>query len=81
MTKRLNEQVKRNIDRFPDTFMFQLTKAEFDGLKSHFATSSWGGRRKHRGNKSLCAVVANAGVERGTGPKTGDDREEVQRAV
>jgi hypothetical protein len=45
-TKRLNEQVKRNIDRFPDTFMFQLTKAEFDGLKSQIATSSWGGRRK-----------------------------------
>lgn len=45
-TKRLNEQVKRNIDRFPDTFMFQLTKEECNDLKSHFATSSWGGRRK-----------------------------------
>ncbi len=45
-TKRLNEQVKRNIDRFPDTFMFQLSRSEFDKLKSQFATSSWGGRRK-----------------------------------
>jgi hypothetical protein len=44
-TKRLNEHVKRNSDRFPDDFMFQLTKDEFDNLKSQFATSSWGGRR------------------------------------
>ena len=47
-TRRLNEQVKRNIERFPDDFMFQLTKEEFANLKSQFATSSsgWGGRRK-----------------------------------
>jgi hypothetical protein len=45
-TKRLNEQVKRNIDRFPKKFMFQLTKEEFKILKSQFATSSWGGVRK-----------------------------------
>jgi hypothetical protein len=45
-TRRLNEQVKRNIDRFPADFMFQLTKEEFENLKSQFATSSWGGRRK-----------------------------------
>jgi hypothetical protein len=44
-TKRLNEQVKRNIDRFPEDFMFQLTNQEFTNLKSQFATSSWGGRR------------------------------------
>jgi hypothetical protein len=44
-TKRLNEQVKRNIDRFPDDFMFQLTDEEFENLRSQFATSSWGGRR------------------------------------
>ncbi len=44
-TKRLNEQVKRNKDRFPDDFMFQLTKHEFEILKSQNATSSWGGRR------------------------------------
>jgi hypothetical protein len=44
--KRLNEQVKRNKDRFPTDFMFQLTDIEFANLKSHFATSSWGGMRK-----------------------------------
>ena len=44
-TKRLNEQVKRNIDRFPEDFMFQLTETEFENLKSQIATSSWGGRR------------------------------------
>ena len=45
-TKRLNEQVSRNIERFPDDFMFQLTQDEFENLKSQIATSSWGGRRK-----------------------------------
>lgn len=47
-TRRLNEQVRRNIDRFPNDFMFQLTTQEFDNLKSQSATSSagWGGRRK-----------------------------------
>lgn len=44
--KRLNEQVKRNINRFPEDFMFQLKLEEADNLKSHFATSSWGGKRK-----------------------------------
>ena len=45
-TKRLNEQVKRNLDRFPEDFMFQLTDIEFENLRSQIATSSWGGRRK-----------------------------------
>lgn len=45
-TKRLNEQVGRNADRFPPDFMFQLTEEEWRILKSQFATSSWGGRRK-----------------------------------
>lgn len=47
-TRRLNEQVRRNIDKFPEDFMFQLTKEEFGNLKSQIATSSsgWGGRRK-----------------------------------
>ena len=45
-TCRLNEQVKRNIDRFPADFMFQLSQKEFENLKSQIATSSWGGRRK-----------------------------------
>lgn len=46
-TKRLNEQVRRNPDRFPDDFMFELTEEEWVGLKSQNATSrSHGGRRK-----------------------------------
>jgi hypothetical protein len=49
-TKRFNEQVKRNQERFPDDFMFQLSQVEFDSLRSHFATSKnqvspRGGRR------------------------------------
>jgi hypothetical protein len=44
-TKRLNEQVKRNIKRFPEDFMFQLTIEEWENLKSQNATSSWRGRR------------------------------------
>jgi len=44
-TRRLNEQVKRNRDRFPEDFMFQLTSTEFEILKSQIATSNWGGRR------------------------------------
>src|SRR5713226_6563117 len=38
-TKRLNEQVKRNIDRFPADFMFRLNQQESDRLRSQFATS------------------------------------------
>jgi hypothetical protein len=45
-TRRLNEQMSRNSERFPEDFMFQLTDQEFANLKSQFATSSWGGRRK-----------------------------------
>jgi hypothetical protein len=45
-TRRLNEQVKRNIARFPEDFIFQLTQEEFENLKSQFAISSCGGRRK-----------------------------------
>jgi hypothetical protein len=37
-TKRLNEQVKRNISRFPEDFMFQLTEVEYNSSRSQFAT-------------------------------------------
>lgn len=46
-TKRLNEQVRRNAKRFPPDFMLQLTKEEYDSLRSHFATLEKG-RGKHR---------------------------------
>ena len=39
-TKRLKEAVKRNINRFPSDFMFQLSKEEFESLRSQFATSN-----------------------------------------
>ncbi len=45
-TKVLNQAVKRNMERFPSDFMFTLTQKEHGNLKSHFVTSSWGGRRK-----------------------------------
>lgn len=45
-TRVLNKAVKRNIDRFPEDFMFQLNNEEFGNLKFHFGTSSWGGTRK-----------------------------------
>ena len=45
-TRVLNQAVKRQRKRFPDDFMFQLTKTEFDNLKSQFVISSWGGIRK-----------------------------------
>ena len=41
----LIQAVKRNIDRFPQDFMFQLTKREFSDLRSQIVMSSWGGRR------------------------------------
>jgi len=44
-TGRLNEAVKRNAERFPEDFMFQLTAEELENLRSQFATSSCGGRR------------------------------------
>ena len=44
-TKVLNQSVKRNIERFPEDFMFKLSKQELDDLRSQFVTSSWGGSR------------------------------------
>ena len=45
-TTRFNEQVKNNIEKFDDDFMFELTKEEFENLMSKKSISSWGGRRK-----------------------------------
>jgi hypothetical protein len=44
-TKRINEAVKRNPNRFPQDFMFRINQNEWAHLKSQNATSSWGGRR------------------------------------
>jgi hypothetical protein len=42
----LIQSVKRNMERFPNDFMFQLTQEEFKNLKSQFVISSWGGVRR-----------------------------------
>ena len=44
-TKQLKRAVRRNISRFPEDFMFELTTGEFKNLRSQFGTSSWGGSR------------------------------------
>lgn len=44
-TKVLKQAVRRNIDRFPDDFMFELNNQELADLRSQFVTSSWGGSR------------------------------------
>lgn len=65
-TKVLNQAVKRNLNRFPHDFMFQLDEEEFELLKSQFVTSSWGGRRKlpyvftEQGIAMLSSVLTSA---------------------
>lgn len=44
-TKQLKRQVRRNMERFPEDFMFELSQQEFDNLRSQFGTSNWGGTR------------------------------------
>lgn len=58
-TKRLNEQVRRNMRRFPRDFMFQLTKDELDFLRSQFATL---GKGRGRHTKYLPCVFTEHGV-------------------
>jgi hypothetical protein len=45
-TRDLNKAVNRNLDRFPENFMFRLMPIEFKNLMFQFGTSRWGGRRK-----------------------------------
>lgn len=44
-TKKLKRQVRRNMERFPEDFMFELSQQEFEILGSQFGTSNWGGTR------------------------------------
>ena len=46
-TKRINEAIKRNIERFPERFCFRITEEEYSFLKSQFATSKGGSRKGH----------------------------------
>jgi hypothetical protein len=57
-TRRLNEQVKRNIERFPEEFMFQMTKEELENWKSQFATSN----KETMGLRKLPFVFTEQGV-------------------
>lgn len=56
-TSQLNRQVKRNIQRFPGDFMFQLTKEEADSLKCQNGTSSWGGDRRALPHAFTCVAI------------------------
>lgn len=57
-TKRLNEQVRRNLSRFPGDFMFQLSDQEVAGLRSQIATSSLG----HGGRRYLPKAFTEQGI-------------------
>jgi hypothetical protein len=64
-SKRLNEQVKRNIERFPDKFRFQLTEKEYENLRSQIATSSLVSHSViplHGGRRYLPYVFTEQGV-------------------
>jgi hypothetical protein len=68
-TRRLNEAVKRNVDRFPDDFVFRLNFQEVEHLKSQFATSSAGLNRSqiatslaHGGRRKLPMVFTEHGA-------------------
>jgi len=59
-TRRLKEQVRRNLERFPDDFMFELTRVEYNSLRSHFATLDIQGRGKY--SKYLPFAFTEQGV-------------------
>jgi len=59
-TRALNQAVKRNIGRFPPEFMFQLSQAEYDGLRSQFVISN---KTEHEGLRSQ-NVISNRGGRR-----------------
>jgi hypothetical protein len=57
--KVLNQAVSRNIERFPEEFMFQLSPEEFEILKSQIVTSSWGGTRKKTFAFTCVAMISS----------------------
>lgn len=67
-TKRLKEQVKRNIDRFPDDFMFELTREELNSLRSQIATSNGRGGTRYlpyaftEGGIAMLSSVLKSGI-------------------
>lgn len=61
-TKRLNEAARRNISRFPERFRFQLTKEEYENLKSQIATSSLDNDNGYGGRRKLPFVFTEQGI-------------------
>ncbi|MGV7928248.1 MAG: ORF6N domain-containing protein [Spirochaetota bacterium] len=64
-TRVLVQAVKRNMERFPDDFMFQLSSSEFETLRSQIVISSWGGRRTPPFAFTEQGVAMLSGVLRG----------------
>ena len=79
-TKRLNEQVRRNIRRFPVDFMFRLSPDEAAALRSQNATLETG-RGKHRNRAGLRPASRDDCLESGIGAPTGGVGEEVRLTV
>ena len=61
-TKTINQAVKRNIERFPERFMFQLTEKEYSILWSQFGTTWYNNTQKYRRNEHLPFVFTEQGV-------------------
>jgi ORF6N domain len=59
----LVQAVKRNIERFPPDFMFQLSKVEFENLKSQIVISNWGGLRRAAPYATLKGVACHSDFE------------------
>lgn len=59
-TKKVNQAVKRNIDRFPEEFCFQLNENEFESLRCQFVTLNENGRGQHR--KYIPYVFTEQGI-------------------
>jgi ORF6N domain len=76
-TSRLNEQVTRNRKRFPDDFMFRLTKEEAESLRSHFAISS----TRHGGLRYLPHAFTEQGVAMLSGILNSEQAIEVNIAI
>jgi len=61
-TKRINQAVKRNIERFPEKFCFKLTEREFENLKSQIVTSSLKNENLYGGRRKLPLVFTEQGI-------------------
>ena len=76
-TKALNQAIQRNMDRFPEDFMFQLTEAEFADLRSQFVTS----KKKRGGRRYMPYVFTEQGVAMLSGVLNSDRAVQVNIAI